>query len=137
VSEKKQMTVAAVMDTDFLIMDGVATVAEAISAMKQRNARSLLVSKRDDHDEYGIVLTSDIAKQVLAKHRSPQRVNVYEIMSKPVLAVQPDMHVRFCARLFERFGISTAPVIEDGTVVGMVAYDALVLKGLAATDEPL
>jgi predicted transcriptional regulator len=133
VSETKQMNVAAVMQADFLIMDGVATVAEALAEMKQRNAHSLLVDKRDEQDEYGIVLVSDIAKQVLAQHRSPQRVNVYEIMSKPVLAVQPDMHIRFCARLFERFGISTAPVIEDGKIVGVVTYDALVLKGLAAS----
>ncbi len=130
-SETKQMTVAAVMNTDFLIMDGVSTVAEALAEMKRRNVGSLLVEKRDEDDEYGIVLTSDIAKQVLAKHRSPQRVNVYEIMSKPVLSVQSDMHIRFCARLFERFGISTAPVMGDDKVVGMVAYDALVLKGLA------
>ena len=130
-SGTKRMTVAAVMNTEFLVMDGVATVAEALAEMKRRNVGSLLVGKRDENDEYGIVLTSDIAKQVLAKHRPPERVNVYEIMSKPVLSVQPDMHIRFCARLFERFGISTAPVVENGEVVGMVAYDALVLKGLA------
>lgn len=132
-SDTKQMNVAAVMHTDFLIMDGGASVAEALAEMKQRNANSLLVDKRDDEDEYGIVLVSDIAKQVLAQDRSPQRVNVYEIMSKPVLTVQPDMHIRFCARLFDRFGLSTAPVIEDGKIIGVVTYDALVLKGLAAS----
>ena len=51
-------------------------------------------------DEYGMVLLSDIAKQVLAKDRSPKRVNIYEIMAKPVLSVQPDMDIRYCARMF-------------------------------------
>ena len=127
------VTTGEVMTPSPKLINGMSTVHEAIEIMREHGISSVVVDRRDENDEYGIVLTSDIAKQVLAKRRSPQRVNVYEIMSKPVLAVQPDMHIRFCARLFERFGVSTAPVIEDGKVVGMVAYDALVLKGLAAS----
>ncbi len=64
--------------------------------------------------------------------RSPDRVNLYEIMTKPVLSVEPKMRIRYCARMFEHFGISTAPVVENGEIKGMVTYDVLVLKGLAA-----
>lgn len=133
-SSLNKLTAADVMDPDFLIMDGLATVAEALARLKERNAHFLLVDKRDDDDEYGIVLVSDIAKHVLAQNRSPERVNVYEIMTKPVLSVQPDMNIRYCARLFEHFGISTAPVLKAGDVRGVVTYNSLVLKGLAAED---
>jgi predicted transcriptional regulator len=68
---------------------------------------------------------------VLARDRSPERVNVYEIMSKPVVGVNPAMDIRYCARLFEKFGLSMAPVIEQGKVVGLVSYNDLVLKGMA------
>jgi len=91
---------------------------------------SLIVKRRDDQDEYGLLLFSDIAKKVLAKDRAPERVNVYEIMAKPVLAVRPDMQVRYCARLFENFGISHAPVIENDQIVGVVSFYLLVLHGL-------
>ena len=124
--------VSAVMNTDFLSMQGSTTVTEAIHAMRPNNAHALLVDKRTDEDELGIVLVSDIAKKVLAVNRSPDRVNIYEIMTKPVLSVDPDMNIRYCARLFEHFGISTAPVVKNGQVLGIVSYDALVLKGLAA-----
>jgi predicted transcriptional regulator len=76
-------------------------------------------------------MVADIAKHVLARNRSPERTNVYEIMSKPVLSVQPGMDIQYCARLFHRFGISTAPVIEGGQIKGIVSYDQLVLNGLA------
>lgn len=131
-SEKSSLSVADVMSTEFLLMPGMATVAEALEKMVATNASAVLIDKRTDRDEYGIVLTSDIAKQVLAIDRSPERVNLYEIMSKPVISVEPKMRIRYCARLFEQFGIPTAPVVENGVIRGIVTYDWLVLKGLAA-----
>ncbi len=126
----KRVTVRNVMADHFLLMEGVATVAEAIAALKRESASVLIVRKRDEYDEFGIVLLSDIAKKVLAINRSANRVNIYEVMSKPVIGIDPEMDVRYCARLFDQFGLSEAPVIEKGEVIGIVGYEALVLKGL-------
>lgn len=111
-------------------VDGKLNVLEALQIMKDVGATSLIVKRRDENDEIGLLLFSDIAKKVIAKNRAPERVNVYEIMAKPVLTVRPDMEIRYCARLFENFGISHAPVVEDGKVVGMVSYYLLVLHGI-------
>ena len=118
------------MRTEVTEVDGTMDVLSALKVMKKVGATSLIVKRRDDRDEYGLLLFSDIAKQVLAKDRAPERVNVYEIMAKPILAVRPDMQVRYCARLFENFGISHAPVVEDDKIVGMVSFYLLVLHGL-------
>jgi len=67
---------------------------------------------------------------VLARDRSPDRVNVYEVMTKPVLSVAPDMDVRYCARLFERYRLARAPVIKEGEVLGIVSFTDLVIHGL-------
>ena len=91
---------------------------------------SLIVKRRDEKDEIGLLLFSDIAKEVIAKDRAPERVNVYEIMAKPVLTVRPDMEIRYCARMFENFGISHAPVVENDEIVGTVSFYQLVLHGI-------
>lgn len=117
------------MDT-YAIVEGLTTVAEAIRIAKHRQVKALIVNKRNDDDEYGIVLMNDIAKNVLALDRSPERTNIYEIMTKPALSVSATMDVRYCARLFERFGISRAPVIESGKIIGMVSYNNIVLNGM-------
>jgi len=122
--------VREVMKHDVDIIDGLITVGDALRRMKHRENRALIVDKRHADDEYGIVLLADIARLVLARDRPPERVNVYEIMSKPVVGVSPDMDIRYCARLFEKFGLSLAPVIESGKVVGLVSYNDLVLKGM-------
>ena len=131
-TEKSAIRVADVMERDCAVVEGVATVAEGLAVLQDRSAHLLIIDKRSEDDEYGVVMVADIAKQVLARNRSPERTNVYEIMSKPVLSVPPDMDIRYCARLFDRFGIAAAPVIGGGEIQGVVAYDQLVLKGLAA-----
>ena len=119
-----------VMKTELDIVDGMLTVTEALKSMKYPDTRTLIVDKRHDDDEYGVVMFRDMAKKVLARDHSPNRVNIYEIMTKPLVSVHPDMDVRYCTRLFDRFGLSRAPVIEDQKIIGLVSYTDIVLKGL-------
>ena len=129
-NNQQPVRVSDIMSTRYQTVDGMMTVAEAIEKLKVDNSIALIVEKRHDNDEHGIVLLRDIANEVLAKDRAPERVNVYEIMSKPVVSVDPDMDIRYCARLFSKLGFSHAPVIDNGKLMGMVSYSQLVLKGL-------
>ncbi len=133
-SKREWVAVRHVMRTDVTLVNGRMDVLEALRTMKRVQATCLIVEKRHERDEYGMVLFSDIAKQVIGRDRAPERVHVYEIMSKPVISVEPDMDIRYCARLFERFGISHAPVIENGEVIGIVSYYLLALEGLPELD---
>jgi CBS domain-containing protein len=122
-----------VMKTDFGTIEGIATVAEALIKMKVLKTAVLIVNKRNEDDEYGMLTSGDIARHVLAKDRAPDRVNVYEIMSKPVISVHPDMDIRYCSRLFANYNLVRAPVLENKKVVGMVSPNSLVLDGLYKT----
>lgn len=119
-----------VMTNNYQLVDGLMMVNEALSIMKSSGSVVLIVDKRHAHDEYGIVLLSDIAREVLAVDRSPQRVNIYEIMSKPVVSVDSEMDIRYCARLFRRLGFSYAPVTCSGELRGMIGYAEMLLGGL-------
>ncbi len=129
-SDEKVVRVRDVMKSKFDLVEGLTSVEDALNKMKHVETKCLLVNKRHENDEYGIVLISDIARQVLAKDRAPARVNIYEIMSKPVLTVDPDMDIRYCARLFDKFGLSRAPVVEHKELVGIVSYTDMVLIGM-------
>ena len=122
------------MRTDVTEVDGRTDVLTALKVMKEVKTTSLIVKRRDENDEYGLLLFSDVAKKVIAQNRAPERVNVYEIMQKPVVSIRPDMEIRYCARLFENCGITHAPVIDDDEVVGMVSYYRLMLHGLPDLD---
>ena len=130
--QKNIVRVRDVMKTDVDVVDGMLTVAEALKSMKHPETRTLIVDMRDEDDEYGVVMFRDLAREVLAHDLSPDRVNVYEIMSKPVIHVDPEMDVRYCTRLFDQFGLSRAPVLENRHIIGLVSYTDIVLKGMLA-----
>ena len=131
--KNNKIRVKDVMKTDFGTIDGIATVADALKKMKTLKTAVLIVNKRNEDDEYGMVTSGDIARHVLAKDRAPDRVNVYEIMCKPVISVHPDMDIRYCSRLFANYNLVRAPVLENNQIVGMVSPNSLVLEGLYKT----
>jgi len=127
---EKIIRVRDVMKPQFDLVDGLDTVADALKTMMHVESKLLIVKKRHEDDEYGVVTLADIARKVLAQDKAPERVNIYEIMTKPVVHARPNMDIRYCARLFDNLDISRAPVIKDGEVLGTVSLADMVLKGL-------
>jgi predicted transcriptional regulator len=128
-SKRGDIPVGDVMSREVKHIDSMATVADAIVAMKAANVSSLAVERRDPGDEYGLLVVTDIAREVIAKNRSPERVNVYEIMSKPVLTLPHDMQLRYAVRLLTRFELSRALVADEKrNPVGIVTLRDMVLR---------
>ncbi|HSO43061.1 MAG TPA: CBS domain-containing protein [Rhodospirillales bacterium] len=115
-----------------------ASVAEALEAMRDAGVSSLVVERRDDNDEFGLIVVTDIAREVVAKDRAADRVNVYEVMSKPVLTVPVDMQSKYAVRLLVRFNLSRALVVDETrSPVGIVTLRDLVLRHTTdAAEEP-
>lgn len=127
-SEKPEARVEGAMITDLYSIDGLATVGEAMQMMKQHHVSSLVVERRDGDDEVGLVEVADIAKEVIGKNRAPDRVSVYEVMTKPVVTLPPGMRVRYAVRLLAQLGLSRAVVVDESrNAVGMVTLRDLVL----------
>ena len=122
------LRVSDTMRTEIHSIDGLATVSEAMALMRRHRVSSLVVPRRDDNDEFGLILVSDIARRVIAENRAPERVNVYEVMSKPVLTLASEMQARYAVRLLVRFEVSRAVVVDhDRNPVGIATMRELVL----------
>ncbi len=130
----RRISVRDVMKKEYGTIKGNATVKEALLKMQQLKTAVLVVEKRDVNDEFGLLLVSDIARKVLANDRASDRVNVYEIMNKPAVCIDPDMDIRYCSRLMARFDLMRALVVRDEAILGTVSPRALVLEGLAAIE---
>lgn len=118
-----------VMSANVHSLSAMATVRDAIRVMKQARVSSLVVERRDEDDEYGVLTIADIAGDVIAEDRSVDRVNVYEVMSKPVITVAPDMNIKYAARLLHKFRLTRALVVDEKRhPVGLVTLRDMVLS---------
>jgi signal-transduction protein with cAMP-binding, CBS, and nucleotidyltransferase domain len=129
--QKKRRIIRArdVMYTKVVSIDGMATAREAAEKMRAEKVPSLLVDKRHQDDEWGILVVQDFITTVIIPGCSPDEVNVYEMMTKPVLTVPGNMDVRYVARLLYRSGIRRAPVVENSEIVGMLSLSNLIRNG--------
>ena len=127
--QEPYIQVVEVMTRDLHRIDSMATVRQAMERMTSERVSSLVVERRDEKDEYGMIVVTDIAREVVAANLSFDRVQVYEVMSKPVVYVDPGMDLRYAIRLLVRFGLSRALVLgPDRQVQGMVTLRDMVLR---------
>ena len=120
--------VSQAMTASLHTIDATATVKDAIQAMREHHVSSLAVERRDEHDEFGLLAIADIAREVIAANRAAERVNVYEIMSKPVVTLPADMSIKYAVRLLVRFDLSRALVVDAARKpVGIVTLRDMVL----------
>lgn len=101
-------------------IDGLASVKDAISLMKEKSVDFLFIKKRNDHDANGIIVISDIIKGVVVKDLKAEEVSVYEIMTKPVISIPSSMNSKYVSRLLLNSKINVAPVEENGAYIGVI-----------------
>jgi CBS domain-containing protein len=118
----------------FSIAPGAA-VLEAIRMMAERHVGALLVLQGDELS--GIVSERDYARKVILLGRSSADTPVRDIMSTPVLTVQPEATVEKCMQLMTEHRVRHLPVVEGRRVVGMVSIGDLVKAVIADQQQQI
>lgn len=116
-----------VMTTELHAIDGFATIDTAMRQLKQHGVSSLVVARRDEDGEVGLLDITDIAA-VVAQNQPIDRVHVYEAMTKPVVTLPPGMKAHYAVRLLGSLRLTRAVVVDDAReAIGMVTLRDLVL----------
>ncbi len=123
-----QFTVKDWMINLVVYVDPDMTVADALALMRRRYIHSLIVSKKEDYPDYGILTSTDICDKIIAQGKNPTTTRVRDISTAPLIAVKPAMSLQECARVMNEHHFHHMPVEdENGNLVGMIsATDFLV-----------
>lgn len=112
-----------------------APVLEAIKHMAERGVGALLVIRGEKL--VGIVSERDYARKVILQGHSSAQTAVSEIMSSPVLTVQPDTDVFDCMRLCTDSRVRHLPVVQGDKVLGVISIGDLVKEVISAQAEQI
>ena len=123
-----KLKVRDVMQSPIYMISGLDTVRNAINEMNARNVTALIIERRHEDDEFGILSIEMVAERVIALNKSLDRTNVYEVMDKPALTVTPQMAVKYAVRLLSRLDHRRALVVDEGKACGLATLRDMVMS---------
>lgn len=137
------LKISDVMIKDVITIDENATVKEAAEIMNKFEIGCLIAVRKGK--AMGIITERDLLKRVVAEARDANKTKVKEIMSSPLVVVEPNMDLEEAARLMFQMKIKKLPVVEGKRLVGLVSLTDIarfqpqmikILKQLAARQAP-
>jgi CBS domain-containing protein len=119
---------------DLWSIDAEEPVLAAIQIMADRHVGALPVTR--DGRLVGVGSERDYARKVILLGRSSAETTVWQIMSSPVVTVDPDAPVRQCMEIMTERRIRHLPVVEGGgAMVGMISIGDLVRAVMEEQEE--
>lgn len=112
-----------------------ATVYQALELMAEKNIGALLVMEGDRL--VGVFSERDYARKCILKGRSSRDTRVAELMSSPVIYVQPDQPAEHCLAIMTQRQIRHLPVLEGDQVIGVVSIGDVVKAIIEDQQEAL
>ncbi len=116
-----------IMTSRVVTIQALASVADALDLMRKNKVHELVVERSGSDDAYGIVTDEDIVYNVMAEGEDPAAVQVYEVMMKPCVVINPDLGIEYVAKLFANVGIRCAPVIQE-KLLGIISVSDILHK---------
>jgi len=141
------LCVKDVMARRVLLVEASSSAKNAARMMNKFGVSSLIVSS--EGDVVGILTERDILTRVVASGQDPEQVEVSEIMSEPIIVVNPDTPIQQAVQIMLMERIKKLPVMEkDGEKIKLVGILSMTdiarmqphlienIKNLTQKDDP-
>ncbi|MGQ9544614.1 MAG: CBS domain-containing protein [Candidatus Bathycorpusculaceae bacterium] len=113
------LKVEDVMVKEVITIDENSTAKEAAEIMNKFEIGCLIAVRKGK--AMGIVTERDLLKRVVAEARDANKTKVKDIMSSPLVVVEPDMDLEEAVKLMFQMKIKKLPVVDGKRLVGLVS----------------
>lgn len=100
------------------------TVFEALKFMAEKNIGALVVLQ--DGQLVGIFSERDYARKGIIVGRTAKDTHIHEVMTKNVITITTEDKIEACMQIMSDKHIRHLPVVDKGTVMGMVSITDIV-----------
>jgi len=107
------------MIKDALTIESTQSVLEAAVLMTDKGEGSIVVI--EGGAVKGIVTERDLLFKVTSKHMDPAELKVTDVMSSPLISIDPEASIREATKIMIDNKIRRLAVIKDGALVGMIS----------------
>ena len=122
------LTVKDVMVRNIVTISPYSTLRDALSMMKTRRVKSLVVERQHLHDAWGLLTYNELLRTVVAEEGDVDLLNVYDAASKPVITVGEDLSVHQAAALMSRYHLNRMVVVEGNKLIGLLAMNDILAR---------
>jgi CBS domain-containing protein len=129
---RSRMLVKDVMSSPAITVTENASVNKTAQLMSEGRIGCIIVTEKDGK-ALGIITESDLVIRVLAKNLMPSKLTAKEVMSSPLITVEPDETLTETARRMSRLDVRRMGVVYRGDLVGIISSKDI----LAVTPELL
>ncbi len=120
--------VKSYMEKDVQTINEDATIVEAAKQMSQDGAYKGYLVVLKQGSPVGILTERDLVNKILAQGVDPSKTKVSEMMSTPLITIDPDEDLLKAAELMREKGVRKLPVVRDGIIYGIITADDIAQK---------
>lgn len=129
---RTRMLVKDVMSSPVITIDEDATVHKAAQLMADGHIGCIIVTSKKEKP-LGIITETDLVTRVLAKNIRPSKLTAKEVMTSPLITIDPDETLSETARRMSQLHIRRLGVMYKGNLAGIISSKDI----LAITPELL
>ncbi len=121
--------------SDVATVEGNSTVLQAAQVMNQKKIGAVVVT--DGDKVVGIFTERDILNRIVADGKPPESTKVHDVMTSPMACCRRDTPLTECKAVMSTKRIRHLPVVEDGTLYGMISSGDILAGDSAQQQETI
>lgn len=123
-----------IMKHQVITVDSTVTIKDAAKMMEDTGVGCVIVM--DQNIAVGILTERDVVRKVVAREK-PLSTSVKEVMSSPLIVINPDESVWELAEIMKLRRIHRVPVVRENRLVGIVTATDLTKICSAGSDSEM
>lgn len=125
--------VKSYMKKDIPTIEHHISVTEAAKAMSKTGRGYIIILK--NRQPVGIVTEHDFVNKIIVRELDPAKVSVGEIMSSPIITVDPDEDLLKASEIMHKHNIRRLPVVKDGIIYGVITARDIAQGAISYVDR--